>query len=76
MQYFKNGELVSEKLIRDEIYQPQKGIIMEGTEPLGEGMTLPENTVEIIPPQMKKNNVSEISVKKKIDYENPSNLNP
>lgn len=76
LQYFKNGELVSEKLIRDEIYQPQKGIIMEGTEPLGEGMTLPENTVEIIPPQMKKNNVSEIAVKKKIDYENPSNLNP
>ena len=25
--YYKNGELISEKLIRDEIYKPQKGIV-------------------------------------------------
>ena len=48
---------------------------MEGTEPLGEGMTLPENNVEIIPPQSKPT-TNEISVKRKLDIENPANLNP
>lgn len=75
LQYLKDGEVVSEKLIRDEFYYPQKGIIVEGTETLGEGMTLPENQVEIIPPQ-EKNNISEVSLKKKISIESPSNLNP
>lgn len=49
--YYKNGELVDQKLIRDEVYRPQKGIIMEGTEMLGEGMFIPENEVRIMPPQ-------------------------
>lgn len=75
IDYYQNGELAYEKLIRDEIYQPQRGIIMEGTEPLGEGMTLPENNVEIIPPQSKPT-TNEISLKRKLDIENPANLNP
>ena len=76
IDYYKDGQLIGEKLIRDEYYWPQKGIVMEGTETLGEGMVLPENEVEIIPPQETSTNANEISVKKKIKQLNPSNLNP
>ena len=74
--YYKNGELISEKLIRDEIYKPQKGIVMEGTETLGEGMVIPENEVEIIPPQEGATKLTEVSVKRKISQQNPPNLCP
>ena len=46
-----DGKLVESKEIRHDHYQPQMGIIIEGTEPLGEGMTLPANGVKYIPPQ-------------------------
>lgn len=74
--YYKNGELVNQKLIRDEIYKPQKGLVMEGTEVLGEGMTLPENEVEIIPPESETSKITEISIKRKISKQNPSSFNP
>ena len=75
LQKFKNGELVEEKLIREDTYQPQQGIIVEGCENLGEGMTLPENTVKVIAPQFKVlTNSGNIS--KKIESENPSYYNP
>lgn len=51
IQYFENGNLVEEKEIRHDHYQPQMGIIIEGTENLEEGMTLPSNSVKFIPPQ-------------------------
>ena len=75
IDYFEDGELVGTKLIRDEYYWPQKGLVMEGTETLGEGMIIPENEVKIIPPQS-ESAINEISVKKKISQENPSNFNP
>lgn len=75
LQYYMNGELVEEKLIRDEKYLPQEGIIIEGTEKLAEGMTLPENTVRFIPPQTSSNTKGD-SVEKKLEKENPSGLNP
>lgn len=74
--YYKNGELIDQKLIRDEIYKPQKGLVIEGTATLGEGMTLPENEVEIIPPENSSSKITEISVKRKISQQNPSNYNP
>lgn len=46
--YYKNGELIDQKEVRHVYYQGQEGIIMEGTEELYEGMTLPTNTVEFI----------------------------
>ena len=76
LDYYQNGEKISEKLIRDEIYKPQKGIVMEGTETLGEGMVIPENEVKIIPPQNGASNTNDKTVNKKISEENPSNLNP
>lgn len=75
LMYYQDGELVEEKLIRDEKYLPQEGIIIEGTEKLAEGMTLPENTVRFIPPQTTSSTNSG-SVEKKIEKENPAELNP
>ena len=75
LMYYQDGELVEEKLIRDEKYLPQEGIIIEGTEKLAEGMTLPENTVRFIPPQTSSSTNSG-SVEKKIEKENPAELNP
>ena len=75
LQTFKNGELVDEKLIREDTYQPQQGIIVEGCETLGEGMTLPENTVSVIAPQFKVLTNSD-NISKKIEAENPGYYNP
>lgn len=75
LQYYKNDELLEEKLIRDEIYKPQEGIIIEGTEKLGEGMTLPENTVKFIPPQTTTQTTKD-GVEKKIEKQNPTSTAP
>jgi vancomycin resistance protein YoaR len=73
--YYKDEKLIEQKLIRDEVYKPQKGIVIEGVETLGEGMIIPENEVKIIPPQIsaKTNNNS---INKKITEQNPSEYNP
>lgn len=73
--YYKDDKLVDEKLIRDEIYRPQKGIVMEGVETLGEGMIIPENGVKIIPPQSSVS-VNESAVNKKDSEQNPAEYNP
>ena len=70
-----DGVLVESKLIRDETYEPQEGIIIEGVEEVTEGITLPPNTVQFIPPQ-ETSNVNESNVAKKISKQNPSNYNP
>ena len=72
---YVNGEKIEEKLIRHEIYKPQEGIIIEGTEELSDGMTLPANTVEYIPPQQ-DTGINEDNVDQKLSKQNPSNLNP
>lgn len=75
VQYYKDGELVSEKEIRHDFYYPQNGIVIEGTEELGEGMTLPKNDVKIIPPQKETQSSTE-NVRKRIEKERPSAYNP
>lgn len=70
-----DGVLVESKLIRDETYEPQEGIIIEGVEEVTEGITLPPNTVQFIPPQ-ETSNINETNVQKKISKQNPSNYNP
>ena len=47
LQKHLNGNLVEEKEIRHEIYQAQKGIVVEGAEKIPEGMT-PINTGVVI----------------------------
>ena len=51
LQYYKNGELTEEKEIRHDHYQPQNGVIVEGSATLEEGMTLPASNVKYISPQ-------------------------
>lgn len=75
VQYLKDGEVTSEKELRHDYYWPQEGIIVEGTEELGEGMTLPENDVKFIPAQKVTNTTTE-TVRAKIEKERPSAYNP
>lgn len=56
VDYYQDGKLVESKEIRHDHYQPQMGVIVEGTENLAEGMTLPDNGVKYIPPQKIANN--------------------
>lgn len=51
LQYFKDGELVKEREIRHDYYWPQDGVVVEGHERIGEGMTIPESDVKLIPAQ-------------------------
>lgn len=75
LEYYKDGELTESKEIRHDYYMPQNGIVIEGTEELGEGMTLPKNDVKIIPPQ-KESKVASENVRNKIESERPSAYNP
>lgn len=71
LRYYKDGEFVEEKEIRHDYYMPQDGIVMEGVEDLGVGMTLPTTDVTICSPQ-KVTKQSEESVRNKLIKENPS----
>ncbi len=51
LRYYKDGEFIEEKEIRHDFYEPQDGIVMEGVEELGAGMTLPASDVSICSPQ-------------------------
>jgi hypothetical protein len=73
-QLYQDGKLLNETLIRHERYEPQQGIVYQGVETLPDGMTLPNNSVSIIPPQQKVDNNSD-SAKQNIDKVNPANYN-
>ncbi|MGN0961466.1 MAG: VanW family protein, partial [Christensenellales bacterium] len=48
LQKYVNGELIEEKEIRHEIYQPQKGVVVEGAETAPAGLTPIDTGVKII----------------------------
>ena len=48
LQKFVNGEMIEEKEIRHEVYQPQKGIVIEGAEDAPAGITPIDTGVKII----------------------------
>ncbi len=75
LQYYKNGELVNEKEVRHDFYQPQNGIVMEGVEEPADGIEIPASEVKIIKPQ-KLTKTSEESVQTKLEKTNPSQYNP
>ena len=51
LEKYLNEELLSKELIRHEIYEPKKGVVIEGVkEPAGKEDT--QNDVNVIPPQM------------------------
>lgn len=51
LDFYEDGQKVDSKEIRHDTYNARQGVVYEGTEDLPEGMTLPANTVSIIPPQ-------------------------
>lgn len=75
LQYYKDGELIEEKEIRHDFYQPQNGIVMEGVETPVEGMTIPASDVKIIKPQ-KVTKSTEEAIRNKLEKTNPSEYNP
>lgn len=75
LQYYKDGQLLEEKEIRHDFYQPQEGVVMEGVESPVEGMTIPVSDVTIIKPQ-KVTKQSEENIKAKLAKQNPSEFNP
>ncbi len=75
LQYLQNGEVVEEKELRHDFYYAQDGIIVQGVNELGEGMTLPENDVQFIPPQKVTTTTTE-TVRAKIEKQRPSAYNP
>lgn len=73
LQFFKDGQLVEEREIRHDFYQPTEGIVMEGVETPASGMTIPASDVKIIKPQKNVSKTSE-SVANKLQKE--VNYNP
>ena len=74
LQHIKNGEM-EEKLIRHDYYQPKSGVLVEGTESIGAGMTIPPSDIKIIPAQ-KVTDATTQNVKSRIEKSNPSEYNP
>ncbi|MBE7074710.1 MAG: hypothetical protein E7376_01865 [Clostridiales bacterium] len=74
-RFSADGVLLEEKLIRHETYAAQEGIIIEGTEEIYEGITLPDNDVKFIPPQSKTTTTGD-NVNKKIYGTNGEKYNP
>ena len=73
--YTSDGKLIDERLIRHEVYLPQEGIIIEGTEDTYDGINLPKNDVKFIPPQTQsstnKNNIGGVIGGKNGEKYNP-----
>ncbi len=51
LDFYEDGKVISSTQIRNDIYNARQGLVYEGVEELPEGMTLPANSVSIIPPQ-------------------------
>ncbi len=48
LQKYSNGNLIEEKLIRHEIYLPQRGVVIEGVEDLPSGISPIDSGVKIV----------------------------
>ena len=71
LQKYVNGEMVEEKLIRHETYQPQNGIVIEGADEVVAGMNAIDNGVDII-----TNQAEDVSNMNNDVYTIPTNLCP
>ena len=60
IEKYKNNELISKEMIRHEIYAPKNGVLIEGTKTPEEN-TRTENNVNVIPPQIEVETISEIN---------------
>ena len=74
IQYWKDGKIIEEKEIRHDFYQPQEGVVMEGSNDIGEGMSLPINNVYLVKPQ-KVNETTIENARQKFKQLNPDAYN-
>ena len=75
LQYYLDGELVEERLIRRATYASQQGIVYEGIEELPEGLISETSSQNYIPPQ-NQTTTNEENIKQNIQSYNPSHYNP
>ena len=61
LQFLKDGEITEEREIRHDYYYPQEGIIVEGTEDVTDGITLPQNKVTFVQSRLEKQNPSALN---------------
>ena len=52
LEKYKDGELIDKKMVRHEIYQPQKGLVIEGNVEKPQGVEIYDNGVRPILPQI------------------------
>lgn len=76
LQYYKDGNLLREKLIRHEVYEPQFGLVVEGVKEPPTGYTLKENDVTLIAPQKETSDTTGSNVSAVILKTNPPDYNP
>jgi vancomycin resistance protein YoaR len=75
LQYYVDGELVEERLIRQNHYNPQQGIVYEGVEPLPDDLTAPIVQTFFTPPQ-EQTQTTQDNVEEQIKKVNPSHFSP
>lgn len=75
IQYYIDGELVEERLVRRARYNAQQGIIYEGTEKLFDGLSLPDNDLKPIQAQ-KESLTNQDTVDSKIKQVSPPHFSP
>jgi vancomycin resistance protein YoaR len=75
LQYYKEGELVKEQLIRHEEYEAQEGIIIEGKLDPPEDYEIGEQE-KVIPPQKQMSETSSNNVSSVLIESNPPRYNP
>jgi vancomycin resistance protein YoaR len=76
LQFYSGGNLIKEVLIRDEIYEPQHGIIIEGASVPPKDYVIAKSDVEFIPPQDETSNTTGSNVSAVILKTNPPDYNP
>ena len=75
LQFYSGGNLIKEVLIRNEIYEPQQGIVIEGTAEPPKDYVI-KSDVEIIKPQQMTSDTTGNNVSAVLQKTNPVDYNP
>lgn len=75
LEKYKDGVLIEKKMVRHEIYQPQKGLVIEGNVEKPEDVEVYDNGVKPIPPQIEVETNAEY-YQEVINLLSPSMYNP
>lgn len=75
LEKYKDGVLIDKKLIRHEIYEPQKGLVIEGAVEKPKDKEIYDNGVSPIPPQIESETSAEY-IQEVINLISPPMYNP